>query len=73
MFSLFHAMCRNGYYVAPALFPAVPRNHAGLRLTVSLHNGVAQTERLREILAHEMRKVPAIVELQKQFAGTVVP
>jgi 7-keto-8-aminopelargonate synthetase-like enzyme len=67
MFAIFHALQRRGYYVAPSLFPAVPRGRSGLRLTVSLHNGVVETERLMETIGHEIRKVPPIVEFQKQF------
>jgi 7-keto-8-aminopelargonate synthetase-like enzyme len=67
MFSLFHAMCKQGFYIAPAVFPAVPRNRAGLRLTASLHNSPADTERLMAVLASELRKIPAIVEFQNEF------
>jgi 7-keto-8-aminopelargonate synthetase-like enzyme len=68
MFSLFHAVCRNGFYIAPAVFPAVPRGRAGLRLTVSLHNTPEDTERLIEVLASEMRKIPSVVQFQKEIA-----
>ena len=67
MYSLFHAMCRRGFYIAPAVFPAVPRTRSGLRLTVSLHNNPEDTEQLMEVLASEMKKIPAIVEFQKEF------
>jgi 7-keto-8-aminopelargonate synthetase-like enzyme len=67
MYTLFHAMCHRGFYIAPAVFPAVARTRAGLRLTVSLHNNAEDTERLMEALAEEMQKIPAIVEFQKEF------
>jgi 7-keto-8-aminopelargonate synthetase-like enzyme len=67
MYSLFHAMCRRGFYIAPAVFPAVPRTRAGLRLTASLHNRPEDTEKLMEVLASEIRKIPAVVEFQKEF------
>ncbi len=68
MYSLFHALCKRGYYVAPAVFPAVPQSRSGLRLTASLHNTAEETERLMEILGSEMKKIPEIVEYQKGFA-----
>jgi 7-keto-8-aminopelargonate synthetase-like enzyme len=67
MYTLFHAMCSRGFYIAPAVFPAVPRTRSGLRLTVSLHNSPEDTEQLMEVLALELKKIPAIVEFQKQF------
>jgi 7-keto-8-aminopelargonate synthetase-like enzyme len=67
MYTLFHAICGRGFYIAPAVFPAVPRNRAGLRLTASLHNSAEDTARLMEVLASEMKKIPEVVEFQKEF------
>lgn len=64
MFELFHRLGAAGFYVAPAVFPAVPQNKAGLRLTVSLHNDVEDTVRLMKTMRAEMDKIPAIVAYQ---------
>jgi 7-keto-8-aminopelargonate synthetase-like enzyme len=66
MYALFHALREQGYYVAPAVFPAVPRDRAGLRLTVSLHNSPEDVERFMEILGASIRRIPAIVEFQRR-------
>lgn len=65
MFSLFHAMLANGFYIAPAVFPAVARGHAGLRLTVSLHNSLEDTEDLFACLAEEIRAIPSVLAHQR--------
>jgi 7-keto-8-aminopelargonate synthetase-like enzyme len=67
MYALFHALGRRGFFVAPAVFPAVAQDRAGLRLTVSLHNSTQDTERLMATLGDELHKIPEIVEYQKQF------
>lgn len=55
---LFHALRRNGFYLAPAVFPAVPRDRSGLRLTASLHNTDEDTVRLMDVMAEELRRIP---------------
>jgi len=67
MYALFHALARRGFFVAPAVFPAVPQDRAGLRLTVSLHNSAEDTERLMAVLGEELHAIPEIVEHQKQY------
>ena len=67
MYGLFHAVERHGFFIAPAVFPAVAADKAGLRLTVSLHNSPEDTERLLQIVAEEMRAIPEIVEYQASF------
>ena len=67
MYALFHALARRGFFVAPAVFPAVPQDRAGLRLTVSLHNSAQDTERLMVTLGEALHAIPEIVEHQKRF------
>jgi hypothetical protein len=73
MFQLFHAIGRHGFFVAPAVFPAVAENKAGLRLTVSLHNTMEDTERLMQVLAEEMRRIREIVDYQARFQPLAPP
>jgi 7-keto-8-aminopelargonate synthetase-like enzyme len=73
MFQLFHAIGRHGFFVAPAVFPAVAENKAGLRLTVSLHNTKEDTERLMQVLAEEMRRIREIVDYQARFQPLTPP
>lgn len=65
MFALFHAMLAHGFYIAPAVFPAVARGRAGLRLTVSLHNALEDTERLFVCLAREIQAIPSVAAHQR--------
>ncbi len=67
MFALFHALLRRGFFLAPAVFPAVPADGAGLRLTVSLHNDVPSTERLFDVLAEELKKLPEALAFQARY------
>jgi 7-keto-8-aminopelargonate synthetase-like enzyme len=57
-FALCHAMRRRGYYIAPAVFPGVPYNKSGLRLTVSLHNDDREVAEVMSVLAEEIRRFP---------------
>ena len=61
-FSLCHALRRRGFYIAAAVFPAVPYNKSGLRLTISLHNDERDTERVMEALAEEIGRIPEMEE-----------
>lgn len=52
------SILRDGFFLNPAVFPAVPRNQGGLRFTVTRYNGLDQIEAmlksLNEVrLAHE--------------------
>lgn len=69
MFALFHAMRGHGFYLAPAVFPAVGVNRAGLRLTVSLHNSEEDSARLMETMSAEMKKLPDVVAYQRGLAS----
>jgi 7-keto-8-aminopelargonate synthetase-like enzyme len=59
-FSLCHALRRRGFYIAAAVFPAVPYNKSGLRLTISLHNDDRDTDRVMEAIAEEIARIPEI-------------
>jgi 7-keto-8-aminopelargonate synthetase-like enzyme len=59
-FSLCHAMRRRGHYVAAAVFPGVPYNKSGLRLTASLHNEDGEVEEMMSALADEMSRIPEL-------------
>ena len=69
MYALFHALGRRGFYLAPAIFPAVGVRKAGLRLTVSLHNEDADMVRLLDVMREEMNRIPAIVDHQAAMAA----
>ena len=69
-FALAHAMRRRGYYIAPAVFPGVPYNKSGLRLTVSLHNTDREVEDVMAVLSEERALLPA---LQRADESGVVP
>ncbi len=73
MFELFHALGREGFFVAPAVFPAVPQGKAGLRLTVSLHNRPEDTERLMSVLDVEMRKITEVMTYQARLQPALAP
>jgi 7-keto-8-aminopelargonate synthetase-like enzyme len=47
---------RQGIYTCVSVFPAVPQNQAGLRITISLHNTVSDIEQLMTALAAETRR-----------------
>jgi hypothetical protein len=47
---------RQGIYTCVSVFPAVPQNQAGLRITISLHNTVSDIEQLMAALAAETRR-----------------
>jgi 7-keto-8-aminopelargonate synthetase-like enzyme len=47
----------HGIYTCPAFFPIVPKGHAGVRITLSLHNTNEDVARLVEALAAEARRL----------------
>jgi 7-keto-8-aminopelargonate synthetase-like enzyme len=47
---------RQGIYTCVSVFPAVPQNQAGLRITISLHNTVSDIEQLMTAIAAETRR-----------------
>jgi 7-keto-8-aminopelargonate synthetase-like enzyme len=53
-FSLTTALRREGFCVCTSMFPIVPRNHAGIRFTISLHNEIADIEHLMSALAAQV-------------------
>jgi 7-keto-8-aminopelargonate synthetase-like enzyme len=61
-FALCHAMRRRGFYIAPAVFPGVPYNKSGLRLTVSLHNDDREVEAVMSALSEEIGAIPRMRE-----------
>lgn len=52
-FQAIHALRARGYYVSPALFPAVPNDKTGLRFTVSLHTSLEDIDGFMRGLAAE--------------------
>lgn len=48
-----------GFFVNPALFPAVPINNAGLRITVSTHNSLQEISYLGQVIGKQYGKVLA--------------
>jgi 7-keto-8-aminopelargonate synthetase-like enzyme len=56
-FALAKAMHDQGFYVCVSVFPAVPHNQSGLRFTVSLHNTLADIDRLVPAMAKEVRRL----------------
>lgn len=47
----------HGIYTCPAFFPIVPRGHAGVRITISLHNTPEDVAHLIGALASEARRL----------------
>jgi len=47
----------HGIYTSPAFFPVVPRGHAGVRITISLHNTLEDIAKLVEALASESHRL----------------
>ncbi len=47
---------REGIYACASVFPAVPQNQAGVRLTISLHNTMTDIERMMRCLAAEVAR-----------------
>lgn len=48
---------RLGFYTSLSAYPAVPRHHAGLRFTVSLHNEPEDIDALMQALGREIGKL----------------
>jgi 7-keto-8-aminopelargonate synthetase-like enzyme len=47
---------REGIYACASVFPAVPQNQAGVRLTISMHNTMTDIERMMKSLAAEVAR-----------------
>lgn len=56
-FELTRALRAKGIYTCPAFFPVVPKNHAGVRITISLHNEPEDIDALMNTLAVECRRL----------------
>jgi 7-keto-8-aminopelargonate synthetase-like enzyme len=56
-FALVNALRRRGICVCAAMFPIVPRNQAGIRFTVTMHNQPEDIEYLMRSLVEESRKL----------------
>jgi 7-keto-8-aminopelargonate synthetase-like enzyme len=47
---------REGIYACASVFPAVPQNQAGVRLTISMHNTMTDIERMMKALSLEVAR-----------------
>jgi len=56
-FSLTTSLRDEGFCVAATMFPIVPRNHAGIRFTISLHNEIADIEALMSALSVQVKRL----------------
>jgi hypothetical protein len=65
-------MRRRGFYIAPAVFPGVPYNKSGLRLTVSLHNDDREVDAVMATLAEEVARIPGMREERARDRSGVV-
>ena len=54
---LFNKLKNAGFYVNAALFPAVPQNRNGIRLTTTLHQTSSDIQNLIEAIAHYLPEV----------------
>jgi 7-keto-8-aminopelargonate synthetase-like enzyme len=55
--ALAKAMQQRGFYVCVSVFPAVPRNHSGVRFTMSLHNAPEDIALLMTTLAAQAKRL----------------
>lgn len=53
-YNMVRRMYREGFFVNPGIFPAVPLKNAGLRITISNHNGERQITDLAAALYHHL-------------------
>jgi 7-keto-8-aminopelargonate synthetase-like enzyme len=57
-FSMIQSLrAEHGIYACPAFFPIVPRGHAGVRITISLHNTPEDVTTLIDALASESERL----------------
>jgi 7-keto-8-aminopelargonate synthetase-like enzyme len=56
-FAVASALRTQGLYTCVSVFPAVPKNRAGVRFTLSLHNTPEDIERLMDALATEIARL----------------
>lgn len=68
-FALCHALRRRGIYVAAAVFPGVPYNKSGLRLTVSLHNSDEEARFVMESIAEELAQIPEMRPAERPLSA----
>jgi len=68
--ALAKAMQDQGLYVCVSVFPAVARNQAGVRFTISSHNTPADIERLMGALAREMTRLGVSMAPEGHSAAT---
>ena len=52
-YSLVNRLQNKGFFVNPGIYPAVPLKNAGIRITISNHNQMAQIEELAAVLNTE--------------------
>ncbi|WP_430613194.1 aminotransferase class I/II-fold pyridoxal phosphate-dependent enzyme [Flavobacterium sp. JP2137] len=50
-YNLVQRLQKDGFFVNPGIYPAVPLKNAGLRITISAHNDIAQIKELADSLA----------------------
>jgi 7-keto-8-aminopelargonate synthetase-like enzyme len=56
-FELVRALRSRGFFTCPGMFPAVSRDHSGVRFTVSLHNSHSDIVLLINTIAEEMAEL----------------
>jgi 7-keto-8-aminopelargonate synthetase-like enzyme len=56
-YALVRALEDQGIYVSPSAFPAVPRNRAGIRFTISLHNSFEDIDFLMAAVAEQTARL----------------
>ena len=56
-YAVMKRLMTEGFYTNVSVFPIVPRQHAGIRLTLTLHQTSGDIERLAESLARNLRVV----------------
>ena len=59
-FALAQALSHEGFNACISVFPAVPLNQGGVRLTISLHNTFEDIEDMMGVLSRELRRLSVI-------------
>lgn len=56
-FDVVRRLREQGVYVCVSAFPAVPKNQAGLRFTISLHNSFGDIDHLLDVMSRETKRL----------------